>query len=292
MAALCQHWLEPACRCRDGHGELWRLGGTGADVGSARCRRGGSRRHRGRAHAGATGACQAFYPKVWKAAAQVASGQGDWTTLERQVESVAQAQPVALRHVLDFNFPEVVVSPAPPEQVDAGLTDHALPFVIGSMSFGSQGEVAFRAYAEAAFRLNMIALNGEGGEIRDMLGKYPHNRGQQIASGRFGVTAELLNSSNLLEIKVGQGAKPGEGGHLPGVKVTAKIAQTRHSQPGTDLISPSNNHDIYSIEDLAQFIEELKTANPKARVAVKVPVVRGLASSPWALPKRARTLST
>jgi len=106
-----------------------------------------------------------------------------------------------------------------------------------------------------------------------MLGKYPRTRGQQVASGRFGVNAELLNSSNLLEIKIGQGAKPGEGGHLPGSKVTAKIAEARNATIGSDLISPSNNHDIYSIEDLAQMILELKTANDQAKVAVKVPVV-------------------
>lgn len=215
-----------------------------------------------------------FYPKVWKAAAQVARGEGDRQAFEQQAESLAKTLPVALRHVLDFNF--AATSQVRPEEVDAGLTGHDLPFVFASMSFGSQSEVAFRAYAKAAHRLNIIALNGEGGEIHDMLGQYPHNRGQQIASGRFGVTAELINSSNLLEIKIGQGAKPGEGGHLPGVKVTAKIAATRHAHPGIDLISPSNNHDIYSIEDLAQFIEELKTANPKARVAVKVPVVPGI----------------
>jgi glutamate synthase (NADPH/NADH) large chain len=137
------------------------------------------------------------------------------------------------------------------------------------MSFGSQGEIAYRAYAEAAFRLNMLSLNGEGGEIPDLLGKYPFNRGIQIASGRFGITAETINATNLIEIKVGQGAKPGEGGHLPARKVTQKVAAARHARPGVDLISPSNNHDIYSIEDLAQFIEELKTINPKARVAVK-----------------------
>ncbi len=141
------------------------------------------------------------------------------------------------------------------------------------MSFGSQNETAFRAYAEGADRLNMVSLNGEGGEIKDMLGKYPKTRGQQIASGRFGVNAELLNSSNLLEIKIGQGAKPGEGGHLPGSKVTAKVAAARNATRGSDLISPSNNHDIYSIEDLAQMIQELKTGNDQARIAVKVPVV-------------------
>jgi glutamate synthase (NADPH) large chain len=220
-----------------------------------------------------------LYPKVWKLVAQVSRGEATGRAYEERIEELTREQPVALRHVLSFRFPEdspegwVDISP---EQVNAGLTGHSLPFVISSMSFGSQSETAFRAYAEAAYRLNIIALNGEGGEIQDMMGKHPHNRGQQIASGRFGVDINLINSSNLLEIKVGQGAKPGEGGHLPGRKVSAKVAAARHARGGVDLISPSNNHDIYSIEDLAQFIEELKTANSKARIAVKVPVVPGI----------------
>ena len=106
-----------------------------------------------------------------------------------------------------------------------------------------------------------------------MYGKYPLWRGQQVASGRFGVTSEMLNSSYLVEIKIGQGAKPGEGGHLPAKKVSEKVAAARNASPGTDLISPSNNHDLYSIEDLAELIDELKTANPDVRVSVKVPVV-------------------
>ena len=118
-----------------------------------------------------------------------------------------------------------------------------------------------------------MCVNGEGGEIRDMYGKYPLWRGQQVASGRFGVTSEMLNSSYLVEIKIGQGAKPGEGGHLPAKKVSEKVAAARNASPGTDLISPSNNHDLYSIEDLAELIDELKTANPDVRVSVKVPVV-------------------
>jgi glutamate synthase (NADPH/NADH) large chain len=217
-----------------------------------------------------------FYPKLWKIAGQVARGEASSSAFEEAAEAVAKDLPVTLRHILGFHFPESSEKTISPQTVDAGLTGHNLPFVIASMSFGSQGESAFRAYAQAAYWLNIIALNGEGGEIQDMMGKFPHNRGQQIASGRFGVSADLINSSNLLEIKIGQGAKPGEGGHLPGRKVTEKIAATRHANPGADLISPSNNHDIYSIEDLAQFIEELKTANPKARVAVKVPVVPGI----------------
>ncbi len=116
-------------------------------------------------------------------------------------------------------------------------------------------------------------MNGEGGEIQDMYGKYDKWRGQQVASGRFGVTSDMLNSSYITEIKIGQGAKPGEGGHLPAKKVTQKVAAARNATTGTDLISPSNNHDLYSIEDLAELIDELKTANPDTRVSVKVPVV-------------------
>ncbi|HET9906838.1 MAG TPA: glutamate synthase-related protein [Anaerolineales bacterium] len=215
-----------------------------------------------------------FYPKIWKAAGKLGKGEADWRSYEEHVENTAKSTPVTIRNVLDFNFPEE--STVQPDKVDLGITSHRLPFLIASMSFGSQGEVAYRAYAEAAFRLNMLSLNGEGGEIPDLLGKYPFNRGIQIASGRFGITAETINATNLIEIKVGQGAKPGEGGHLPARKVTQKVAAARHARPGVDLISPSNNHDIYSIEDLAQFIEELKTINPKARVAVKVPVVPGI----------------
>ena len=216
-----------------------------------------------------------FYPKIWKAAGKLGKGESDWGAYEAHTQTTAKSNPVTIRHILDFRYPEQTSS-VEPSNVNLGITSHNFPFLIASMSFGSQGETAYRAYAEAAFRLNMISVNGEGGEIPDLLGKYPFNRGIQIASGRFGITAETINATNLLEIKVGQGAKPGEGGHLPARKVTAKVAAARHAQKGVDLISPSNNHDIYSIEDLAQFIEELKTINPKARVAVKIPVVPGI----------------
>ena len=215
-----------------------------------------------------------FYPKIWKMAGKLGKGEAGWRAYEEHVENTAKANPVTIRNILDFRYdPNSTIDP---DKVDLGITSHRLPFLISSMSFGSQGEIAYRAYADAAFRLNMLSLNGEGGEIPDLLGRYPFNRGVQIASGRFGITAETINATNLIEIKVGQGAKPGEGGHLPARKVTQKVAAARHARPGVDLISPSNNHDIYSIEDLAQFIEELKTINPKARVAVKVPVVPGI----------------
>ncbi|MBB5326154.1 glutamate synthase (NADPH/NADH) large chain [Anoxybacillus tepidamans] len=209
------------------------------------------------------------FPRIWKAIGEVAQ-TGSYDSYREKLTELEAETPTTIRHLLDLKKAKKEM---PVEKVDISVGEHSLPFVIASMSFGSQNEVAFRAYAEAADRLNMISLNGEGGEIKDMLGKYPRTRGQQIASGRFGVNAELLNSSNLLEIKIGQGAKPGEGGHLPGAKVTAKIAEARNATIGSDLISPSNNHDIYSIEDLAQMIAELKTANDQAKVAVKVPVV-------------------
>ncbi|MEZ8218322.1 glutamate synthase (ferredoxin) [Candidatus Fervidibacteria bacterium JGI MDM2 SSWTFF-3-K9] len=217
-----------------------------------------------------------FYPNVWKAAGRVANGESDYSEYEERVKALEREHPIALRHLLDVQFLDDPSRWVEPEKVDIGIGWHDLPFVIASMSFGSQGEVAYRAYAEAAYRLNMLALTGEGGELRDLIGRYPFNRGQQVASGRFGVNAYYCNSSYWLEIKIGQGAKPGEGGHLPGRKVTPKVASVRYAVPGVDLISPNNNHDLYSIEDLAQLISELKTINPKAKVIVKVPVVSNI----------------
>lgn len=210
-----------------------------------------------------------LFPRIWKAIGDVAS-TGDYRIYGEKISEQEEQNPTTIRHLTSLKQTHTSIDA---NHVDISVGEHSLPFVISSMSFGSQNEIAFRAYAEGADRLNMVSLNGEGGEIKDMLGKYPRTRGQQVASGRFGVNAELLNSSNLLEIKIGQGAKPGEGGHLPGSKVTEKIAEARNATIGSDLISPSNNHDIYSIEDLAQMIHELKTANDKAKVAVKVPVV-------------------
>lgn len=215
-----------------------------------------------------------LYPQIWKKVAAVAKMEESYNELSRLIRDYEIEHPLAIRHLLDFKFSsELSVDP---QEVDTTIGGHDLPFLISAMSFGSQGETAFRIYAEAAKKLNIICMNGEGGEIPDMLGKYRHNRGQQIASGRFGVHMDLLNSADFLEIKAGQGAKPGEGGHLPGFKVTRKIAAARNASEGVTLISPSNNHDIYSIEDLAQIIEELRTANPSARISVKVPAVAGI----------------
>jgi glutamate synthase (NADPH) large chain len=217
-----------------------------------------------------------LYPRIWKMVGQVAKMEESYADLSRLIQNLESEHPLAIRHLIDLRYQEELS--VDPEEVDVTVGSHDLPILFSAMSFGSQGETPFRIYAEAARRLNIVCMNGEGGEIADMLGRYRKNRGQQIASGRFGVTMEFLNSADILEIKVGQGAKPGEGGHLPGFKVTAKIAAARNATPGVSLISPSNNHDIYSIEDLAQIIEELRTANPAARISVKVPAVAGIAA--------------
>jgi glutamate synthase (NADPH/NADH) large chain len=206
----------------------------------------------------------------------VAVGKTGYLQMGEALAEVDRDNPVGLRHLLDITTRDT--APLPLENVDISIGRHSMPLLICAMSFGSQGESSFRAYAEAARKTNIVCMNGEGGEIPDMLGKYRENRGQQVASGRFGVSMELLNSARYLEIKVGQGAKPGEGGHLPGSKVTEMVAQARHCKPGIALISPSNHHDIYSIEDLCQIITELKTANPEARISVKIPVTSGVAT--------------
>jgi glutamate synthase (NADPH) large chain len=211
-----------------------------------------------------------FYPKVYKAAIATANGSGTYQEYSEKVRDLEKQNPISMRHIMALKGDR---EPVDPRSVDAGIGHHDYPIVISSMSFGSQSEPAFRAYAEAAKATNILCVNGEGGEIRDMYGQYRKWRGQQVASGRFGVSAEMLNSSYVAEIKIGQGAKPGEGGHLPGKKVSEKVAAARNASPGTDLISPSNNHDLYSIEDLAELIDELKTVNPDVRVSVKVPVV-------------------
>ena len=216
-----------------------------------------------------------LYPKMWKKAEAVAHGELSLEEYTEHLLNLEEKMPVSIRHILGIKT-KSEDQQIKPEDVDIRVKDHDMPVIISAMSFGSQGELAYRTYAEAAKELNIICMNGEGGELRNQMRKFSKNRGQQIASGRFGVNIDLLNSDNYLEIKIGQGAKPGEGGHLPGFKVTEQIAEVRSTMPGVALISPSNNHDLYSIEDLAQLIDELKTANPNAKVSVKIPVVPGV----------------
>ncbi len=214
-----------------------------------------------------------FFPKLWKKIGKFTKSQIAYNEMMTTFNELKRETPVSLRHIIDFKDTRGAVIPS---QVDLSIRDYNLPFVISAMSFGSQGEASFRTYARAAELLNIICINGEGGELNAIMGLYKKNRGQQIASGRFGVNSEFLNSAAVLEIKIGQGAKPGEGGMLPAYKVTPQIAEARHTPPFVSLHSPSNNHDLYSIEDLAQLIEELKVVNPLAKVSVKCPVVPGI----------------
>jgi glutamate synthase (NADPH) large chain len=214
-------------------------------------------------------------PRVGKILRSVAVNRTGYLEMMGELERIEVDLPTGIRHLLDLKKADSGKRPAM-DEVDISIGGHSMPLLIAAMSFGSQGENSFRTYAEAAKKANIICMNGEGGEIPDMLGRYRANRGQQVASGRFGVSMEFLNSADFLEIKIGQGAKPGEGGHLPGNKVTVMVANARHCKPGTTLISPANHHDIYSIEDLAQILTELKTANPTARLSVKIPVTSGV----------------
>mgnify|MGYP005953745379 CR=1 FL=1 len=154
-------------------------------------------------------------------------------------------------------------------------------FVTGAMSFGAISKEAHEALALAMNKLGARSNTGEGGEDSDRItGTYQGislcSKTKQIASGRFGVTAEYLVHAEEIQIKVAQGAKPGEGGQLPGFKVDEVIAKTRHSIPGISLISPPPHHDIYSIEDLAQLIFDLKNVNPQARISVKLVAESGV----------------
>ncbi|MFI6680292.1 glutamate synthase large subunit [Kribbella sp. NPDC050470] len=160
--------------------------------------------------------------------------------------------------------------PIPVEEVEP-VSEIVKRFSTGAMSYGSISAEAHETLAIAMNRLGGKSNTGEGGEDPDRL--YDPNRRssiKQVASGRFGVTSEYLTNSDDIQIKMAQGAKPGEGGQLPGPKVYPWVAKTRHSTPGVGLISPPPHHDIYSIEDLAQLIHDLKNANPQARVHVKL----------------------
>jgi len=149
-------------------------------------------------------------------------------------------------------------------------------FIGAAMSIGALGPEAHEAIAEAMNRLGAKSNSGEGGEDKKRNGTIKRSKIRQIASGRFGVTPEYLVNAEEIQIKVAQGAKPGEGGQLPGFKVTTYIAKLRHTTPGKTLISPPPHHDIYSIEDLAQLIFDLKQINPKAKVSVKLVSTAGV----------------
>jgi glutamate synthase domain-containing protein 2/glutamate synthase domain-containing protein 3 len=171
-------------------------------------------------------------------------------------------------------------SPVPLDEVEPAARI-VTRFATGAMSYGSISEEAHTTLAIAMNRLGARSNTGEGGEDparypRDPNGDWRRSAVKQVASGRFGVTSEYLVNADELQIKMAQGAKPGEGGQLPGSKVYPWIAKVRHATPGVGLISPPPHHDIYSIEDLAQLIYDLKNANPQARVSVKLVSVAGV----------------
>jgi glutamate synthase (NADPH) large chain len=202
---------------------------------------------------------------------QTAVGTDSYSTYLQFSRGVRDLPPVYLRDLLEFNFAKEAVSL---ESVEA-ITEIRKRFVTPGMSLGALSPEAHETLAIAMNRIGAKAVSGEGGEDSGRFKPYANGNNansaiKQIASGRFGVTAEYLGAAEEIEIKVAQGAKPGEGGQLPGFKVTEFIAKLRHSTPGVTLISPPPHHDIYSIEDLAQLIYDLKQINPRARVCVKL----------------------
>ena len=176
-----------------------------------------------------------------------------------------------LRGLLQLKYSE---KPVPLDEVEPA-SEIVKRFTTGAMSYGSISKEAHETLAIAMNRLGGMSNTGEGGEDEERFKPDPNGDSRrsavkQVASGRFGVTAHYLVNADEIQIKMAQGAKPGEGGQLPGHKVDAIIAKTRHSIPGVGLISPPPHHDIYSIEDLAQLIYDLKNVNPRARIAVKL----------------------
>ena len=172
-----------------------------------------------------------------------------------------------LRDLLDFNFTEE--NEIPITEVES-VEEIVQRFKTGAMSYGSISEEAHKCLAEAMNTIHGKSNSGEGGEDSSRFNTIYNSEIKQVASGRFGVTEEYLLSAKEIQIKLAQGAKPGEGGHLPGKKVYPWIAKTRFSTPGVQLISPPPHHDIYSIEDLAQLIYDLKNANRQAYISVKL----------------------
>jgi glutamate synthase (NADPH/NADH) large chain len=202
---------------------------------------------------------------------QTAVATDSYTSYLQFSRGVSDLPPVYLRDLLQFNFPAEGV---PVDQVEA-ITEIRKRFVTPGMSLGALSPEAHETLAIAMNRIGAKAVSGEGGEDSSRYVPYANGDNanssiKQVASGRFGVTAEYLNACEEIEVKVAQGAKPGEGGQLPGFKVTEFIAKLRHATPGVTLISPPPHHDIYSIEDLAQLIYDLKQINPRARVCVKL----------------------
>jgi len=192
-------------------------------------------------------------------------------------QGIHSLTPINLRDLLEFKKKN---NPVNIDEVEP-VTEIMKRFGSGSMSHGALSEEAHETLAIGMNRIKGASCSGEGGEDSRRFkilenGDSANSKVKQVASARFGVTIEYLNNCSEIEIKIAQGAKPGEGGQLPGFKVTKDIARLRHSTKGVTLISPPPHHDIYSIEDLAQLIYDLKQINPKARVGVKLVASTGI----------------
>ncbi|MFZ4607730.1 MAG: glutamate synthase large subunit [Caulobacter sp.] len=208
---------------------------------------------------------------------QHACDTGDYESYKRFSDGMRSLPQIQLRDLLDWRSDR---KPLIPDDVES-VNEIRKRFLTPGMSLGALGPEAHGALNIAMNRIGAKSVSGEGGEDRSRYrplpnGDNPNSAVKQVASGRFGVTAEYLNECREIEIKVAQGAKPGEGGQLPGFKVTEMIARLRHATPGVMLISPPPHHDIYSIEDLAQLIYDLKQINPDARVTVKLVAMTGI----------------
>ncbi|WP_439957615.1 glutamate synthase large subunit [Paracoccus albicereus] len=208
---------------------------------------------------------------------QLACEKASYDTWKQFSKTIRANPPIHIRDLLDI---KPLGKPVPIEEVES-ITSIRKRFVTPGMSLGALSPEAHMTLNIAMNRIGAKSDSGEGGE--DPAHHHPLPNGdnpaakiKQVASGRFGVTAEYLNACEELEIKVAQGAKPGEGGQLPGMKVTKLIARLRHSTPGVMLISPPPHHDIYSIEDLAQLIYDLKQINPRAKITVKLVASSGV----------------
>ncbi len=208
---------------------------------------------------------------------QTAVGSDSYGTYKRYTEGLRKLPPINLRDLLDFKPKGAGISV---DEVES-ITEIRKRLVAPGISLGALGPEAHETLSIAMNRIGAKSDSGEGGE--DPARYIPRRNGdnaasaiKQIASGRFGVTAEYLLNCREIEIKIAQGAKPGEGGQLPGFKVTEMLARLRHSQPGVTLVSPPPHHDIYSIEDLAQLIYDLKQINPDAKVCVKLVARSGI----------------
>ena len=210
-------------------------------------------------------------------AMQHACDTGSYDSWKKYVSLIERQGPINLRDLLDFKSGGEAVRV---EDVES-ITEIRKRLVSPGISLGALSPEAHETLSIAMNRIGAKSDSGEGGEDPERFnlrenGDNPSSAIKQVASGRFGVTAEYLNNCQELEIKVAQGAKPGEGGQLPGIKVNSIIAKLRHSTPGVTLISPPPHHDIYSIEDLAQLIYDLKQINPDARVCVKLVASTGI----------------